>query len=179
MVSSSKNENAKLSWTDAVNELVSDLTNDTTIDVPASFKDFVLEIWRLSFPQPKLFDIWHVGFICDELDRALDEGQNFVCVLPRGHWKSTLLGHGYTIWQLMRTKANSKSLLYASYNHDMVRYHVRTMKDEIRANPILSNEWFTRDLARGADNSIRYQTADGGVSPRWWIERGYWSGYGR
>ena len=159
----SKNENAKLSWSDAVNELVSDLKNDTTIDVPPSFKDFIQDNWKLSFPHPELFDIWHVGFICDELDRALDEGQNFVCVLPRGHWKSTLLGHGYTIWQLMRTKANSKSLLYASYNHDMVRYHVRTMKDEIRANPILSNEWFTRDLARGADNSIRYQTADGGI----------------
>ena len=163
MVNSSKKENSKLSWSDAVHELVTDLTNDTTIDVPETFKEFVQTIWKYSFPNPELFDIWHVGFICDELDRALDEGQNFVCVLPRGHWKSTILGHGYTIWQLMRTKASSRSLLYASYNHDMVRYHVRTMKDEIRANPLLANEWFTKDLARGADNAIRYQTADGGI----------------
>ena len=163
MVNTVKNENAKLSWSEAVNELVTDLTNDTTIDVPSTFKEFVQDIWKNSFPFPKLFDIWHVGFICDELDRALDEGQNLICVLPRGHWKSTILGHGYTIWQLMRTKASSRSLLYASYNHDMVRYHVRTMKDEIRANPLLANEWFTKDLARGADNAIRYQTADGGI----------------
>ena len=76
MVNTVKNENAKLSWSEAVNELVTDLTNDTTIDVPSTFKEFVQDIWKNSFPYPKLFDIWHVGFICDELDRALDEGQN-------------------------------------------------------------------------------------------------------
>ena len=49
MVNTVKNENAKLSWSEAVNELVTDLTNDTTIDVPSTFKEFVLVITCKAF----------------------------------------------------------------------------------------------------------------------------------
>jgi hypothetical protein len=156
-------DTGKLDWRGAVKELVGELTNDNSIDVPDTFSEFVKKIWRYSFPQPELFDVWHVGYVCDELDRAIDEGKNFISVLPRGHWKSSMVGHGFTVWSLARTQGSTKSILYASYNTKMVQYHVRTMKDEIRANPILSNEWFTKDLSRGADNAIRYQMADGSI----------------
>ena len=57
-----------------------------------TFWEFVRDIWADSFERPELFRAWHVEFLCTELEETLNEGINYTAVLPRAHFKSTILG---------------------------------------------------------------------------------------
>ena len=65
-----------------------------------SFKNFVQNIWCLSYDNPEYFKAWHVGLLADDIQECVETGMNYVGVLPRGHFKSTILGHAFSVWRL-------------------------------------------------------------------------------
>ena len=100
------------------------------------FYDFITNIWSKSFERPELFESWHVGVIADDAERALEENKNYVAILPRFHFKSTLLGHAFSVWRLLQAKRDS-SILYLSYSDTMARYHISEINKTVQRNPIL------------------------------------------
>ena len=103
------------------------------------FWDFVRDVWSQSFDNPDLFDAWHVGRICEDVEYALSEGLNYVSVLPRAHFKSTILGHAFAVWRLLKMGTNSNTL-YLSYSASMAQYHIGELNKEVMRNPILT-QW--------------------------------------
>ena len=103
--------------------------------------DFVRDIWSLSFDQPKLFNAWHVGKMCDDVERAIDEGLNYVSVVPRTHFKSTIIGHAFPVWRALKM-GRDVNFLYLSYSDTMAKYHIGELIKEVDRNPVLS-QWMT------------------------------------
>ena len=66
-----------------------------------SFKDFLRNVWSQSFDHPEYFQAWHVGVLADDIQECVETGMNYVAVLPRFHFKSTLLGHAFSVWRLL------------------------------------------------------------------------------
>lgn len=124
------------------------------------FWDFVRDVWSQSFDTPELFNAWHVGQICEDVEYALGEGLHYVSVLPRAHYKSTILGHAFTVWRLLKLGTNSNTL-YLSYSASMAQYHIGEMKKEVTRNPILM-QWMNDKTPRG-DFTFRY-SVDGKVA---------------
>ena len=79
-----------------------------------SFRDFIQNVWCQSYDNPEYFQAWHVGVIADDIQECVETGQNYVAVLPRFHFKSTVLGHAFSVWRLM-TAPRDCSVLYLSY----------------------------------------------------------------
>ena len=61
---------------------------------------------------------------------------NYVAILPRFHFKSTLLGHAFSVWRLLTSKRDT-SILYLSYSDTMARYHISEINKTVQRNPIL------------------------------------------
>ena len=62
-------------FADAFDRLSSGLTSSQSVQV-GSFKDFLMNVWSLSFDHPEYFNAWHVGQIADDIEHCLDEGLN-------------------------------------------------------------------------------------------------------
>ena len=119
--------------------------------------DFVRDIWSLSFDQPRLFDAWHVGKMCDDVERAVEEKINYVSVVPRTHFKSTIIGHAFPIWRALKM-GRDVNFLYLSYSDTMAKYHVGELIKEVDRNPILS-EWM-KNKTSSSDYTFRYSIND-------------------
>lgn len=118
-----------------------------------SFHEFILNIWSQSFERPELFDTWHVGVIAEDAERALSDRKNYVAILPRFHFKSTLLGHAFSVWRLL-TATRDMSILYLSYSDTMARYHISEINKTVNRNPILMDMLTARNSR--AEFQFRY-----------------------
>ena len=74
-------------------------------------------------------------------------------MLPRFHFKSTILGHAFSVWRLLQS-TRDMSVLYLSYSDGMAKYHIAEINKEISRNPILSEMMVNRTPK--ADYSFRY-----------------------
>ncbi len=86
-----------------------------------SFWEFTRDIWSQSFERPELFNAWHVEFLCTEMESTIyDEGLNYTAVLPRAHFKSTILGHAFAVWVLLKATTDPR-ILSLSYSDTMAK----------------------------------------------------------
>ena len=136
----------------AFNLLSEGLQNQKKYKV-GSFKDFLRNIWCQSFDHPEYFQAWHVGVLADDIEECLRTGQNYVAILPRFHFKSTLLGHAFSVWRLL-TAPRDCTVLYLSYSDGMAKYHISEINKAISRNPILSEMLVNRNPK--ADFSARF-----------------------
>ena len=137
---------------DAFTQLADGLLDHTPINV-GSFWEFVRDVWSKGYDHPEYFQAWHVGVVCEDIEEALQEKLNYVAVLPRFHFKSTLLGHAFSIWRLLQAKRDM-SVLYLSYSDGMARYHIQEINKAVNRNPILK-DWM-KNRSPKADYSFRY-----------------------
>ena len=101
-------------FSDAFDILASGLTSSNKARV-GSFHEFLVNIWSQSFDNPEYFNAWHVGQVAEDIEYCMGEGLNYCAVLPRFHFKSTLLGHAFSVWSLL-TAHRDCSILYLSYS---------------------------------------------------------------
>ena len=148
MVSSSNST----TFEDAFAKLADGLTAHQAIKV-GSFWEFLRDIWSQSFDHPEYFKAWHVGVLAEDIERCLQEGKNYVAVLPRFHFKSTILGHAFSVWRLL-TASRDCSVLYLSYSDQMARYHISEMNKAVNRNPQIK-DWM-KNRSPKADYSFRY-----------------------
>ena len=118
-----------------------------------SFWEFIRDVWALGFEHPEYFRAWHIGVIAEDIQECVEEGKNYVAVLPRFHFKSTVLGHAFSIWRLLQS-TRDQSVLYLSYSDGMAKYHISEINKAVHRNPVLK-EWF-KNKAPKADFSFRY-----------------------
>ena len=118
-----------------------------------SFKEFVQNIWCYSYDHPEYFQAWHVGVVAEDIEECVNTGQNYVAVLPRFHFKSTVLGHAFSVWRLL-TAPRDCSVLYLSYSDGMARYHISEINKAISRNPVISDLLVNRNPK--ADYSARF-----------------------
>ena len=118
-----------------------------------SFKNFVQNIWSLSYDNPEYFKAWHVGVLADDIQECVETGMNYVGVLPRGHFKSTILGHAFSVWRLL-TAPRDMSVLYLSYSDGMAKYHIAEINKTIARNPVITEMLVNRNPK--ADYSARF-----------------------
>tara|TARA_R110000765_G_scaffold219796_1_gene323847 strand:+ start:820 stop:2463 length:1644 start_codon:yes stop_codon:yes gene_type:complete len=123
-----------------------------------TFWEFVRDVWSLSFERPELFKAWHVKFLCEELEATINDNSNYAAILPRAHFKSTILGHAFALWLLLRAKTDTR-ILYLSYSDTMAKYHMSEINKEVSRNPKIS-KWI-RNEAPKADYTFRYRHANG------------------
>ena len=123
-----------------------------------TFWEFVRDIWADSFERPELFRAWHVEFLCNELEETINEGTNYTAVLPRAHFKSTILGHAFAIWTLLKAKTDTR-ILYLSYSDTMAKYHMSEINKEVARNPHI-NKWIKNEAPK-ADYTFRYRSNNG------------------
>ena len=117
------------------------------------FWDFVRDVWSQSFETPAYFNSWHVGRICEDIEYCLEEGLNYVGILPRAHFKSTILGHAFSVWRLLKM-GTTGNILYLSYSKTMAQYHIGEINKEVNRNPVLQ-QWMVNKAPR-ADFTFRY-----------------------
>lgn len=151
-----KRKSSLLTYEEALAEMagVLDTTYTQAIKV-GGFYEFVRDVWSHSYERPELFGAWHVGVICDDYQRALEEHKNYCYLVSRFHLKSTL-AYAFTVWMFLQnsgTKFDSSGL-YMSYSDTMSLYHTSEMKKAIRRNEQLT-EWM-KDKSPQADFSFRY-----------------------
>ena len=137
---------------DALAQLSKGLSSQQRTKI-GGFQDFITKIWSKSFERPDLFDSWHVGIIADDAERALEERMNYVAILPRFHFKSTLLGHAFSVWRLLKAKRDT-SILYLSYSDTMARYHISEINKTVQRNPFLMDMLTARNTR--AEFQFRY-----------------------
>ena len=77
-------------YNDAFARLAEDLVKDEQTQV-GSFWEFLRDVWSLSFEHPEYFKAWHIGVIAEDIEECLESGLNYCAVLPRFHFKSTVL----------------------------------------------------------------------------------------
>lgn len=119
-----------------------------------SFYEFTRDIWSQGYEYPEHFHLWHIKQLCEDVQQALDEKKHYVAVIPRGHYKSTVLGHAFTVWRLLTSERDTE-VVYLSYSENMAQhYHIAEIKKYIRANPILSK--IMVDRAKNSDFAFRY-----------------------
>ena len=86
----------------------------------SSFKDFVVYIWGHSFDNPEYFNAWHVGQLAEDIEYCLENTLNYCAILPRFHFKSTVLGHAFSVCSLLKSPRDC-AVLYLSYSDAMAR----------------------------------------------------------
>jgi hypothetical protein len=145
-------QNEVVTVADALAQLSAGLTSQQRTKI-GSFQEFITQIWAKSFDRPDLFDSWHVGVIADDAERAVEERRNYVAILPRFHFKSTLLGHAFSVWRLLKAKRDT-SILYLSYSDTMARYHISEINKTVQRNPILMDMLTARNTR--AEFQFRY-----------------------
>ena len=144
--------NNTTTFSDAFNKLADGLVNHKAMQI-GSFWEFLRDTWSLSFDKPDLFKAWHVGRVAEDIEWCLQENLNYVAVLPRFHFKSTILGHAFSVWKLLKSTRDS-SILYLSYSDTMSRYHISEINKTINRNPVLKEYMVNRSPK--ADFSFRY-----------------------
>ena len=137
---------------DALARLADGLEARQAIKV-GSFWEFLRDIWSLSFDHPEYFKAWHVGVVAEDVERCVEEGLNYVAILLRFHFKSTILGHAFSVWRLLKANRDC-SVLYLSYSDHMARYHIAEINKTVNRNPQLK-EWMVNRSPK-ADYSFRY-----------------------
>ena len=140
-------------FSDAFDRLSEGLTTSKASIEVGSFYDFLRNVWALSFEHPEYFNAWHVGQVAEDIEYCLANELNYCAVLPRFHFKSTLLGHAFSVWSLLKSKRDS-AVLYLSYSDSMAKYHISEINKTIARNPILT-EWMVNRSPK-ADFSARY-----------------------
>ena len=144
--------NNTTTFSDAFNKLADGLVNHKAMQI-GSFWEFLRDTWSLSFDKPDLFKAWHVGRVAEDVEYCLEEGLNYVAILPRFHFKSTILGHAFSVWKLLKSTRDS-NILYLSYSDTMSRYHISEINKTINRNPVLKEYMVNRSPK--ADFSFRY-----------------------
>jgi hypothetical protein len=124
-----------------------------------SFWEFTRDIWSQGFERPEYFQAWHVGKLTEEVEKCIEDNLNYLAILPRAHFKSTILGHAFSIWRSLKIQG-SANILYLSYSDTMAKYHISEINKEVNRNPILKEMMTNR--APKADFTFRYDTGNGG-----------------
>ena len=145
-------QNEITTYKDAISRLASGLIEQKNYHV-GSFYEFLRDIWSQSFDNPEYFGAWHVGVLAEDIEECLETGQNYVAVLPRFHFKSTIMGHAFSVWRLLKAPIDC-SVLYVSYSDGMARYHLSEINKTVSRNPILTSLMDNRSPK--ADYSFRY-----------------------
>ena len=140
------------SFQDALDRLAEGLQTHQTVKV-GSFWEFLRDVWSQSYDNPEYFQAWHVGVLAEDIEDCLEKGLNYVGILPRFHFKSTILGHAFSVWRLLKSPRDC-SVLYLSYSDLMARYHISEINKTVQRNPILT-QWMTSRSPK-ADFSFRY-----------------------
>jgi len=151
-----KNKDDSTTFQDAFTRLAEGLETQAPIKV-GSFWEFLRDIWSQGYDHPEYFKAWHVGVVAEDIQECVETGLNYVAVLPRFHFKSTVLGHAFSIWRLLTAKRDC-SVLYLSYSDSMARYHISEINKAVTRNPILSQLLTNRSPK--ADFSFRYYTGN-------------------
>ena len=128
-------DNDVTNFKDAFSLLAEGLVEHAPIKV-GSFWEFVRDVWSKGYDNPEYFNAWHVGVVCEDVEEAIQQGLNYVAVLPRFHFKSTLLGHAFSIWRLLQA-TRDMSVLYLSYSDGMAKYHIQEINKTDNRNPII------------------------------------------
>ena len=118
-----------------------------------SFFEFVRDIWSLSYDNPEHFNLWHVKMLCDDVESSMSEGKYYVAILPRGHYKSTILGHAFSMWRLL-TLTKDDEILYISNSDTMAKYHITEIKKAVRGNPVLRH--IMKDRSANSQFTFRF-----------------------
>ena len=118
-----------------------------------TFREFIENIWAHSYDNPEYFKAWHVSLLTEDIEECLETGLNYVGVLPRGHFKSTILGHAFSVWRLLKAPRDM-SILYLSYSDGMAKYHIAEINKTIARNPIIPELLINRNPK--ADFSARF-----------------------
>ena len=142
---------------EALLKLSEGLEEQTSIKV-GSFWEFVRDIWSQGYDHPEYFNAWHIGLLCEDVQDALAIKKNYVAILPRFHFKSTILGHAFSVWCLLRGKGDT-DVLYMSYSDGMSQRHIQEINKVVRRVPQLQ-EWMT-NRSPNADYSFRYFAGNG------------------
>lgn len=131
------NSNQGMSYIEAIKHLSNELTGagKDTVEI-GTFWEFVRDIWSLSFDKPELFSEWHVQYLAEDIEDAVSQGLHYCAILPRAHYKSTILGHAFSIWRILKMEKDMK-ILYLSYSDTMSKYHINEIKKEVGRNPVL------------------------------------------
>ena len=137
---------------EAFNTLADGLLSHQTMKV-GSFWEFLRDTWSQEYDHPEYFKAWHVGVLAEDIEQCIQEGKNYVAVLPRFHFKSTILGHAFSVWRIL-TAPRDCSVLYLSYSDGMARYHIAEINKAVQRNPILT-DWM-KSRSPKADYSFRY-----------------------
>ena len=145
------NNNAT-TFDDAFSRLAEGLVTHQSIKV-GSFWEFLRDIWSLRYDNPEYFNAWHVGVLAEDIEECLETGLNYCAILPRFHFKSTILGHAFSVWRLLKAPRDC-SVLYLSFSDLMARYHIAEINKTVQRNPILT-QWMTSRSPK-ADFSFRY-----------------------
>ena len=141
-------------YNDAFNQLAEGIASAQQQRVKVgSFYEFLRDIWSQSFEHPEYFKAWHVGVVAEDIEYCLENDLNYCAVLPRFHFKSTLLGHAFSIWRLLQA-TRDMSVLYLSYSDGMAQYHINEINKTVKRNPQLM-EWMKNRNPK-ADYSFRY-----------------------
>ena len=126
-----------------------------------SFWEFTRDIWSAGFEHPEYFQAWHVGKLTEEVEKCIEDNLNYLAILPRAHFKSTILGHAFSIWRSLKIQGNA-NILYLSYSDTMAKYHISEINKEVNRNPLLKDMMTNR--APKADFTFRYDTGNGGTA---------------
>lgn len=154
---------------DLLFDLSDSLSSSTNFQI-GSFYEFVRDLWSRGYDNPEYFGAWHVGVICDDLERCINEGIFYCAILPRTFFKSTVLGHAFSVWWHLKytSRGSNSSMLYLSYSDTVAQYHIAETKMAIRRNEALLE--YMKDKVPKADSSFRYtsnnrdiRTIHGGV----------------
>ena len=94
------NRNGEVTYDNALARLAEGLLTDKKYNV-GTFREFLVNNWSQSYDNPEYFKAWHVQIIAEDIEECVAEGLNYVCVLPRFHFKSTVLGHAFSVWRLL------------------------------------------------------------------------------
>jgi len=83
------------------------------------------------------FDQNYIKEVCRDVEKAFTSRSNMSLIMPRGHFKSTLM-HAAAIWWFIRGALPITSIFYISRTLPLAVDHVKVMKERIRTNPKLS-----------------------------------------
>ena len=144
-----------VTYQEALEKAVDSLTTESQIKV-GGFFDFIKDVWSKGYERPELFNSWHIELICDDVERSLQEKKHYAAVIPRYHLKSTILGHGFSIWMFLKNwnPRFASNGMYLSYSDGMSQYHIAEINKAVRQNEVL-REWLV-DKSPQADYAFRY-----------------------
>lgn len=100
-----------------------------------SLYKFVQLAWNCVEPGKKYTDNWHIKEICRHLEAMFNGDLNRLIInIPPSHMKSLICGVFYPAWAWINKP--SFKILYAGYNHDIVKQaHEKSML-------LIEDEWF-------------------------------------